>query len=145
MTAAQVREFHEVFGHPVEPLPTVADVKTRQLRLDLIAEEFDELAEASGALWDCNAERWIVQPDITPDLVAMADALGDIEYVVDGAGHAFGIDLDAVVTEIHRSNMSKLGPDGKPVPHPTVPGKIGKGPNYSEPDLAPILFLDRTR
>lgn len=117
--ADQVREFHEVFGCAInEPL---ADRELRRMRLALIEEEVDELADALYA----------------QDIVEVADALGDIAYVVYGAALAFGIDLDAVVDEIHRSNMSKLGGDGKPIYRHDL--KVLKGPDYFRPDIAAVL------
>lgn len=118
-----VAEFHEKFGHPVSETPGLIPDDRADLRWNLIYEELNELeyAQSEG------------------DLVEIADALGDLLYVVYGAALEYGIDLDDVVEEIHRSNMKKLGADGKPVPHPTVPGKIGKGPNYSPPDIARVL------
>ena len=71
------------------------------------------------------------------DIVEIADALTDILYVVYGAGHAFGIDLDECYAEVHRSNMSKLGEDGKPIYRED--GKVLKGPNYFHPNLKDIL------
>ena len=67
------------------------------------------------------------------DIKEVADALTDILYVTYGAGHAFGIDLDKCFDEVQRSNMSKLGVDGKPIYNEK--GKVMKGPNYFEPDL----------
>ena len=67
----------------------------------------------------------------------MADALTDINYVTYGAGHTFGIDLNACCEEVHRSNMSKLGADGKPVKD--ARGKVLKGPDYSPPSLERVL------
>ena len=69
------------------------------LRIDLIREELNELEEA------CDKGT----------LVDVADALADILYVTYGAGHTFGIDLDKCFAEVQRSNMSKLGEDGKPM------------------------------
>ena len=71
------------------------------------------------------------------DIVAVADALTDILYVVYGAGAAFGINLDACFHEVHSSNMSKLGEDGKPIYRED--GKVMKGPNFREPDLKTIV------
>jgi predicted HAD superfamily Cof-like phosphohydrolase len=88
----------------------------------LIAEELKELREA---LRD-------------KDIVEVADALTDILYVTYGAGLAFGIDLDKCFAEVQRSNMTKLGEDGKPIYRED--GKIKKGPNYEDPDLKTILF-----
>jgi len=92
------------------------------LRLKLILEEYDELDAA-------NADR---------DLVAVADALSDILYVVYGAAHAYGIPIDECFDEVHNSNMSKLGKDGKPIYRED--GKILKGPYFYEPDLKGIMY-----
>ena len=70
-------------------------------------------------------------------MVEVADALADLLYVIYGAGHAFGIDLDECYNEVHSSNMSKLGEDGKPIKSDS--GKVPKGPNFFEPDLKSIL------
>jgi len=116
-----VGDFMEAFGQKVELEPTWPDFNTRELRLDLIQEELDELAQAME----------------DRDMVQIADALTDLLYVVYGAGHAFGIDLDECFQEVHSSNMSKLGPNGKPIHRED--GKVMKGPGYYEPDLESIL------
>ena len=116
-----VGDFMEAFGQQVELEPTWPDFNTRELRLDLIQEELDELAQAME----------------DRDMVQIADALTDLLYVVYGAGHAFGIDLDECFQEVHSSNMSKLGPNGKPIHREA--GKVMKGPGYFEPDLENIL------
>ena len=67
------------------------------------------------------------------DIKEVADALTDILYVTYGAGHSFGIDLDKCFEEVQSSNMSKLGPDGKPIFNEK--GKVMKGPNYFKPNL----------
>jgi predicted HAD superfamily Cof-like phosphohydrolase len=72
------------------------------------------------------------------NLVEVADALTDLLYVVYGAGHAYGIDLDKCFDEVHRSNMSKLGLDGKPIYRGD--GKVLKGPNFFQPDLNNIIY-----
>ncbi len=120
---AQVQEFHEVFGHPILITPTLAPENRAKLRIELIREELQEFIEAIEE----------------GDIVKVADSLGDLAYVVAGAGHEFGIPLDLVVEEIHRSNMSKLGADGKPIYRDD--GKSLKGPNYTPPDIASILAL----
>ena len=71
------------------------------------------------------------------DLLEVADALTDILYVTYGAGHAFGINLDKCFDEVQRSNMSKLGEDGKPIYNEH--GKVMKGPNYFKPDLSKFV------
>ena len=116
-----VGDFMEAFGQQVELEPTWPDFNTRELRLDLIQEELDELAQAME----------------DRDMVQIADALTDLLYVVYGAGHAFGIDLDECFQEVHSSNMSKLGPNGKPIHRED--GKVMKGPGFFEPDLENIL------
>lgn len=118
-----VKEFMETFGQEVKTSPEFPNAETVELRIELIAEELEEL-------WDaCNQK----------DVVAVADALTDILYVTYGAGHAFGINLDDCFAEVQRSNMSKLGEDGKPIYRED--GKVLKGPNYSEPDLKSVLHL----
>ena len=116
-----VGDFLEAFGQKVELEPTWPDFSTRELRLELISEEFSELAQAID----------------DRDMIQIADALTDLLYVVYGAGHAFGIDLDECFQEVHSSNMSKLGPNGKPIHRED--GKVMKGPGYFEPDLEGIL------
>ena len=119
----KVRIFMETFGQEVKREPELPDDETFKLRLELIAEELGELEEAID----------------NKDLVEIADALTDILYVTYGAGHAFGLDLDACFREVQRSNMSKLGEDGKPIYRED--GKVLKGSNYSEPDLKKTLQL----
>ena len=116
-----VGDFMDAFGQKVELEPTWPDFNTRELRLELIAEELDELSDAV-------ADR---------DMIEIADALTDLLYVIYGAGHAFGIDLDECFKEVHNSNMSKLGPNGRPIHRED--GKVMKGPGYFEPDLESIL------
>ena len=116
-----VGQFMKTFGQDVKTKPEMPNAEITNLRLELIAEELNEL-------YDAMEEK---------DIIAIADALTDILYVTYGAGHAFGIDLDKCFTEVQRSNMSKLGADGKPVYRDD--GKVMKGSNYSEPDLQSIL------
>ena len=116
-----VEEFMTAFGQDVEKVASMPDRKTAMLRLKLILEEYEELETAVEE----------------HHLVGIADALTDILYVTYGAGHAFGIDLDECFEEVHESNMSKLGPDGKPIYRDD--GKVMKGPDYREPDLRKVL------
>lgn len=119
-----VLEFHTAFRLPVSPVPTVeVPLELVQLRGDLLDEELDELASAI----------------LVRDIVATADALADAVYVLFGTAWTFGIDLDAVLAEVHRSNMSKLGRDGRPILRPD--GKVMKGPDYRSPDLLGVLGL----
>ena len=114
-------DFMEAFGQQVRDEPMWPDFSTRELRLELIREEYTELEDAIDQ----------------KDMVAVADALTDLLYVIYGAGHAFGIDLDACYQEVHSSNMSKLDENGRPLKRED--GKVLKGPNFFEPDLAFIL------
>ena len=116
-----VREFMTTFGQEVKKTPELPDEETRKLRLELIAEELEEL-------WDAIEDK---------NLVAIADALTDILYVTYGAGHAFGIDLDKCFEEVQNSNMSKLDDNGKPIYNEH--GKVMKGPNYFKPDLTKFI------
>lgn len=116
-----VGDFMEAMSQEVLHEPTIPEFNTVELRLDLIREEYEELEEAVD----------------NHDLVAIADALTDLLYVIYGAGHSFGIDLDACFDEVHRSNMSKLGEDGRPIKRED--GKVMKGPNYFPPDLESII------
>lgn len=93
------------------------------IRLQLIQEELAELSEAM----------------INRDIVECFDALVDLSYVVDGTYISLGLDelkLDGI-REVHRSNMSKLGEDGKPII--SSAGRVVKGPNYTPPKLRTII------
>lgn len=119
----KVAEFMNTFGQTVRTSPEFPEQQVVDLRMELIDEEFNvELREA-------------VQ---NKDIVGVADALTDILYVVYGMGHTMGIDLQACFDEVHRSNMSKLGEDGKPIYRED--GKVLKGPNYTPPDLHSIIL-----
>lgn len=140
-----VREFHEAFGHPIAEAPALPAMADRLLRVRLIAEELCEFARACGVRLSLDSgttegdEMVNVDADkfMTPDLVEAADALGDLRYVIDGGNLIFGFPGDAVLAEIHRSNMSKLGADGKPVYRDDR--KVMKGPSYTPPDIAAVL------
>ena len=116
-----VKNFMITFGQEVKDKPKFPNDKIKQLRYDLIKEELDELEKAMK----------------TNNLKEIADALTDILYVTYGAGHAYGIDLDKCFTEVQRSNMSKLGKDGKPIYNEK--GKVMKGPDFFEPDLKKFI------
>ena len=73
-------------------------------------------------------------------MIEIADALTDLLYVVYGMGAAMGIELDYTFGDVHRSNMSKLGEDGKPIYRED--GKVLKGPNYKPPNLYDIIYRD---
>lgn len=126
--ALQVAEFHRAYELPLRDSPSLeVDAGQVRLRQALIEEEVRELQEAATAV----------------DLVGVADALADIVYVAYGTAHVYGIDLDAVLDEVHASNMTKLGADGRPVRR--ADGKILKGPGYRPPDIAAVLQRPRPR
>lgn len=123
-TYDDVLEFHRAFGHPVgnSVLDNGVDAERSILRMGLIVEEFIELQTAVA----------------DNDFVEIADAIADSIYVLTGYAIELGIPLDAVLAEVHRSNMTKLGEDGKPIYRED--GKILKGPFFEAPNLEGILF-----
>ena len=116
-----VAEFMTAFDQEVKTSVQMPGKQTEELRIELIREELEELKEAIA----------------NSDAVEVADALTDLLYVVYGAGHAFGMDLDRCFTEVHASNMSKLGDDGKPIHRED--GKVMKGPDFFQPNLHKCL------
>ena len=114
--------FMKTFGQVIKKKPSLGNLETNRLRISLIEEELDELKYA------------IKENDINEG----ADALTDILYVTYGAGHAFGINLDECFKEVQKSNMSKLGKDGKPIYNKD--GKVMKGPNFFKPNLKKLLI-----
>lgn len=156
-----MREFYEAFSQPLpEPGPPSLTNEVLEdrihLKMDLIAEEFFELVEAvygeSAALYISGA--WSATKtldDGTRDVAGAADALSDLDYVLNGLALEANIPHDEVMAVVHASNMSKLGEDGKPVlsdgvtPDPRddkvkPAGKVLKGPNFWEPNLREFLF-----
>ena len=113
--------FMKTFGQDVKTSASFSSKKITDLRLSLIEEELIELKEAIE----------------NKNLTEVADALTDILYVTYGAGHAFGINLDECFDEVQKSNMSKLGVDGKPIFNDK--GKVMKGPNYFKPNFSKLI------
>ena len=119
-----VHEFHTAFGLGINNIPTASIGDARNLlRFNLMKEENEEYLEAAE----------------NNDLVEVADALGDMLYILCGTiiEHGMQDKIEAVFNEIQRSNMSKLGADGTPVFRED--GKVLKGPNYFKPNIAEIL------
>lgn len=119
-----VQEFHEAFGLGVQQKPTSKlDLNKVKLRFNLMAEENEEYLEAAQE----------------NDLVEVADALGDMLYILCGTilEHGMQYKIEEVFNEIQRSNMSKLGADGKPIYRED--GKVMKGPNYFKPNISEII------
>ena len=113
--------FMTTFGQEVKTKPSLSSEKINSLRINLIEEELEEFKQAIK----------------NKDLKEAVDALTDILYVTYGAGHAFGINLDECFDEVQKSNMSKLGEDGKPIYNEL--GKVMKGSNYFKPDLSKFI------
>ncbi len=119
-----VAAFHKAFAVAVSEKPTTNIPKDlAQLRHRLMAEENDEYFQAVKA----------------HDLVEVADALGDMLYILCGTILTHGMQhiIEDVFTEIQASNMSKLGADGKPIYR--ADGKVMKGPHYHKPNLQQFL------
>lgn len=119
-----VKEFHAAFGLGISEAPTAnLGEAVNLLRYNLMKEENEEYLEA-------------VQNN---DIVEIADALGDMLYILCGTiiEHGLQHKIEEVFNEIQRSNMSKLGADGKPLYRED--GKVMKGPNYFKPDFKEIL------
>ncbi len=119
-----VTAFHKAFKLNRNNTPTAHIGEDRNLlRYKLMREENEEYLEAAN----------------NNDLVEVADALGDMLYILCGTiiEHGMQHKIDAVFEEIQRSNMSKLGEDGKPIYRED--GKVLKGPNYFKPNIEEIL------
>ena len=116
----QVREFHRVFGHPVNDTINLGDRgRTKDLRVRLIEEEVAEYIEAEE----------------NDDIVGIADAFADIIYVICGAALTYGIPLEEVFDEVHRSNMTKFT-EGWSI---REDGKVLKGEGYEPPRIREII------
>lgn len=139
---ALVRQFHATYRMPLSTAAADVDIERIHMRMALIAEEF---AELMGAVYGEDAEQAVlatvaaaVASDAgTRDTVEAADALADMIYVIYGMALESGIPLDAVLHEVQRSNLSKLGADGEPLYR--ADGKVLKGPGFFNPDIATVL------
>ena len=122
-----VTKFHESYGLRIEHTPKANLSKNiSELRFNLMKEENEEYLKAAQ----------------DQDLIEIGDALGDMLYILCGTiiAHGFQDKIESIFDEIQRSNMSKLGADGKPIFRKD--GKVMKGPNYFKPDLKKILVKD---
>jgi len=120
-----VTKFHESYGLGIEHTPKANLPKNiSELRFNLMKEENEEYLRATR----------------DEDLIEIGDALGDMLYILCGTiiAHGFQDKIESIFDEIQRSNMSKLGADGKPIYRKD--GKVMKGPNYFKPDLKKILL-----
>ena len=118
---SMVEEFHRKFDIAVQAIPSEITEETKRLRAGLIQEEFDELKESMAA----------------GNMALVAKELADLLYVVYGTAVSYGIDMEPVFREVHRSNLSKVGG------HKRDDGKWVKPATYSPADLEPILEAQR--
>ncbi len=117
-----VKNFQTAVGQNIGQAAVFPDMAERNLRMKLLSEEFNEYMEGE-------------QKD---DLENVAKELADIIYIVCGTAASYGIPLDVVFDEVHKSNMAKLGPDGKP--NRREDGKILKPDGWTPPDIKKILW-----
>ena len=115
-----VKEFQFAFGQRVGETPELPDPNERCLRIRLLEEEFEEYMLGEGH----------------DDIVEIADALADLIYIACGTAVSYGIPLDKVFEEVHRSNMAKLV-DGKPIYRED--GKVMKPEGWTPPDIEGVL------
>lgn len=116
---SMVEEFHKKFDILVQACPTAASEETKRLRIRLIQEEFDELKESMAE----------------GNLAALAKEMADLLYVVYGTAVSYGIDMEPVFREVHRSNLSKVGG------YKREDGKWVKPPTYSPAKIEPLLAM----
>ena len=129
----QVKEFQKAFGQVINTEPTLVDINLAVLRFKLMTEENNEYADAV----------------IDNNLVEIADAVGDMMYILAGTILTHGLEdkIELIFDEIHRSNMSKLDEEGKPIingengviDNTRALGKVLKSKNYSEPNIKQFL------
>ena len=118
----KVEEFYKKFNIPYSKAPTEIPWYVRELRYELMREENEEYAESKEN-----------------DIESIADALGDKLYILIGTiiEHGLQDKIEDIFNEIHKSNMSKLGKDGKPIYRED--GKILKGEDYFKPNIRKIV------
>lgn len=134
----RVQDFHRAFGVPSAEKPTEPSRDLYHLRVGLIDEELSEFVEA-------HYEDMREDADFKPDLIEIADAIGDMLYVIYGTADQYGLDADAIFEAIHVSNMSKLDENGKPLFHDGITGpkgKVKKSARFEEPKLREVIYGD---
>lgn len=119
-----VKEFHNIYGSYISKESKFPSQKVRELRKNLLDEEYNEYLKAEE----------------TNNYIEVCDALGDMLYIIYGTALSYGIPIDEVFEEIHKSNMSKLDENGNPIYRED--GKILKGKNYFRPNIAKIISKD---
>jgi predicted HAD superfamily Cof-like phosphohydrolase len=115
-----VKDFHQAFGQRIGEKPELPNIDERSLRVRLLSEEFEEYRSA----------------EYDNDIVEIADALADIIYIACGTAVSYGIPLDKVFEEVHRSNIAKLV-DGKVLRRED--GKVQKPEGWTPPDIDGVL------
>ena len=126
----KVQKFHQVMNLPIN---VPFNVELLELRKRLIKEETEELfAEIDAAIAQIQEKGQIERPTFEN----MCKEMADVQYALSGMAVSFGLPLEQAFDATHDSNMSKLGPDGKPIYRED--GKITKGPNYHKPDLSDL-------
>jgi len=125
----RVREFHKAFNQAIDSEPTQ---ELLQLRYNLHEEEYNEVWEELANLAQANSweDKFAIKKRLTKELI-------DLLYVVLGTGVALGLPIEEAFTEVHRSNMSKLGDDGKPILRED--GKALKSKNYTTADMDKVF------
>ena len=137
-----VRQFHEVYGLPIQHDEPNVDRERVHMRMRLIYEEVSEL---TGAVYGAKARRLLEETisslpdDGTRDTIETADALADLIYVIYGMALECGISLPAVLREVQASNLSKLDGEGNPIYRED--GKVLKGDNFFPPNVKSALKI----
>lgn len=132
----KVKEFHRAFGVPSAEKPTEPSRDLYHLRVGLIDEEVAEFIEG-------HYESTHQDADFKPNLIEIADAIGDMLYVIYGTADQYGLDADAIFEAIHISNMSKLDENGKPLFYDGITGpkgKVKKSARFEEPKLREVIY-----
>lgn len=121
----KVKKFHEIYECNIGDEAAFPSDAERDLRKKLLQEEFEEYITAEA----------------NNNLVEVADALGDMLYIIYGTAVSYGLPINDIFDEIHNSNLSKLDENGLPIRRED--GKIMKGPNYFKPDISSIINRNR--
>lgn len=142
----QVAEFHKVMGVETRNTPGIPDEKVVRLRMRLIIEEAFEFLDACFEPYKVQGGKEMVlksffriidSEPLKPNLIEVADACADLDYVVSGTRLAFGIPGQAVADEVHRSNMAKA--PGRIVKRDEH-GKVQKPEGWTPPDIAGAMY-----
>lgn len=137
-----VLDFHRTMNLTIGDFKSPSVSADQEMRLSLIVEELAELLDALGYEYELsvgdNISRSSDKSDESENIVAAADALADLQYVINGAAVTWGLDLSEVHKEVHRSNMTKVGGTRR------ADGKLLKPPGYKPPDIERVIKICRT-